>query len=80
MGLFGNNKEVTALRLRVTALEQRLNAVTQALGLPAPPEPVGMAEVRQLKASGEVIPAIKRLRESQPGLGLAEAKGIVDQL
>ncbi len=46
---------------------------------PAEPDP-RWSEVAQLKAAGQPIAAIKRLREIQPGLGLAEAKAIVDTL
>ncbi|MDY6049932.1 MAG: hypothetical protein SPI77_05170 [Corynebacterium sp.] len=42
-------------------------------------EPGTKAQVKQLKADGEPVKAIKLLRESVPGLGLAEAKHAVDE-
>lgn len=80
MGFFGNSDEVASLRRRIANLEQRLDTVTREIGMSVPPEPAGMAEVRQLKADGQEIAAIKRLREIEPRLGLADAKAIVDDL
>ena len=42
-------------------------------------EPGTKAQVKQLKADGDPVKAIKLLRESVPGLGLAEAKHAVDE-
>ena len=39
-----------------------------------------LKKVRELKAQGRPVEAIKTLRQLQPGLGLAEAKAIVDEL
>lgn len=82
MGLFGrdHSAEITGLRMRIDALEHRVEQLAQLLDAPPPPPDPRMEEVAQLKASGQPIAAIKRLRELQPGLGLAEAKAIVDRL
>ncbi|QDO87261.1 ribosomal protein L7/L12 [Ornithinimicrobium ciconiae] len=82
MGLFGNDdsSQVAALTMRVTQLEQRVEQLAQLVGAPAAPQDPRMDEVIRLKRAGEPIAAIKLLREIQPGLGLADAKAIVDQM
>ena len=80
MGLFGNDQEVTALRMRVSKLEQRVEQLAQLLGAPELPRDTRMDGVLRLKQAGRPIEAIKALRELQPGLGLAEAKAIVDAM
>ncbi|MET4428243.1 ribosomal protein L7/L12 [Mycolicibacterium sp. 624] len=92
MALFGNSdsdlqRRIDALERRVAALEHAaLRSGQPAPGQPARPAPTGefhegwvSDEVRILAASGKKINAIKMLRE-QSGLGLKEAKDIVDQL
>lgn len=82
MGLFGadHSAEIASLRRQVGQLEQRVEQLAQLLDAPPPPRDPRMDEVVRLKQSGEQIAAIKQLREIQPGLGLAEAKAIVDQM
>lgn len=87
MGLFGNDQGdlVAALTARVLRLEERVDQLSRLLDLPSTDQPgqslaPDLEAVSALKAQGRPIEAIKRLRELQPGLGLAEAKGIVDQL
>lgn len=82
MGLFGNDgtAEVAALTVRVSQLEQRVEQLAQLLGAPAAPQDPQMEEVLRLKQAGEQIAAIKLLREVQPGLGLADAKAVVDRM
>jgi ribosomal protein L7/L12 len=87
MALFGNSD--SDLQRRVEALERRIAALEHAAlrsGQAAPPQPAGefhegwvSDDVRILAASGKKINAIKLLRE-QSGLGLKEAKDIVDRL
>jgi hypothetical protein len=55
------------------------DAIRRALGLPALAAPPLAESVEQLAAAGEVIEAIKLARR-QRGLGLAEAKALVDRL
>ncbi|NLG21962.1 MAG: 50S ribosomal protein L12 [Actinomycetales bacterium] len=84
MGLFGNDDsaEVAALKARVAQLEQRVEQLAQLLGAPAAsaPRDARMDEVLRLKSEGRNIQAIKLLREIQPGLGLADAKALVDRM
>lgn len=50
-------------------------------GQPQPgPRPSWEIEVKQLLASGKTIEAIKLVRDSHPGLGLKEAKDLVDSM
>ena len=93
MGIFGtpqdqvDRDDLDNLRMRVTRLEMAVAAL-QAQGSAIPQgaaqdaAAVGdawLAEVRQLKASGNVIQAIKLYRE-HTGLGLKEAKDAVEAL
>lgn len=87
MGLFGNDQGdlVAALTARVLRLEERVDELSRLLDLPSTdqlgqPLAPNLEAVRALKAQGRPIEAIKKLRELQPGLGLATAKSIVDQL
>lgn len=81
MGLFdSNDSDVAALTMRITALEQRVDQLATLLGAPQLPGDPRMDEVIRLKQDGRAIEAIKLLREIQPGLGLAQAKGLVDQM
>lgn len=80
MALFGNDEQIAPLKLRITQLEARVEQLAQLIGAPAAPVDTRMDEVIQLKQSGKPIEAIKRLREIQPGLGLADAKALVDQI
>lgn len=87
MALFGSSD--SDLERRIDALERRVAALEHAVlrsGQLIPPRPAGefhegwvSDEVRDLAASGKKINAIKLLRE-QSGLGLKEAKSIVDRL
>jgi ribosomal protein L7/L12 len=92
MALFGNSdsdleRRIDALERRVAALEHAALRSGQGIApQPVPPAPTGefhdgsvSDEVRILAASGKKINAIKLLRE-QSGLGLKEAKDIVDRL
>lgn len=62
---------------RIATIERKLDAVMAHLGVaaPAPEEP----EVVRLLELGKRIEAIKVYRE-RTGLGLAEAKGAVDEI
>lgn len=82
MGLFGpdHSSEIASLRRQVDQLERRVEQLAELLGAPPAPRDAQLDEVLRLKQAGQVIPAIKRLRELRPGLGLAEAKAIVDQM
>ena len=80
MALFGNDAEIAPLKMRIAALEQRVEQLAQLLDAPPAPRDAQMGEVIHLKQSGKQIQAIKLLREIQPGLGLAEAKALVDQM
>lgn len=90
MGLFGNGqaRQVEQLQRRVRELEGLVDELSRRLGVdPAVVQAeAGMvdgvkvsAEVRGLAAKGRPIEAIKLLR-SESGLGLADAKRVVDQL
>jgi ribosomal protein L7/L12 len=94
MGIFGSSNDtggdeglrrrVEELERRVAALEWAARSANQGAAQPAPflapPSQAGVsAEVQQLALQGKKIQAIKVLRE-QTGLGLREAKGIVDRL
>lgn len=92
MGLFGGGRDDSddgGLRRRVDELERRVAALewaVRAAGHASPEAPVVSTDkarpddrVRQLVAQGKKIQAIKLLRE-QTGLGLKEAKDIVDQM
>lgn len=82
MALFGPDRspEIARLRMRIDALEHRVEQLAQLLDAPPPPPDPQLDEVARLKAAGQPIAAIKRLRELRPGPGLAEAKAIVDNL
>lgn len=94
MGLFGD--DTAGLRQRISALEERLARVEGMLdsifaqaGVDAPePADGGVRRINGVPVSDEVIrlagenqpiQAIKLLRE-QTGLGLADAKAVVDQI
>ncbi|BBZ57113.1 ribosomal protein L7/L12 [Mycolicibacterium phocaicum] len=92
MALFGRSGDLSYddLLNRLTELERRV-AILERAGnsdnaAPAP-QPQWQSyggsgvspEVMRLAAAGQKIQAIKRLRE-ETGLGLKEAKGIVDRL
>ena len=87
MGLFGNDQGalLAALTARVLRLEERVDELSRLLDLPNMDQPgqalvPDLKKVRDLKAQGRPIEAIKTLHQLQPGLGLAEAKAIVDEL
>ncbi|WP_043641682.1 hypothetical protein [Nocardioides alkalitolerans] len=90
MGLFGNGqaRQVEQLQRRVRELEGLVDELSRRLGVdPAVVQAeAGMvdgvkvsAEVRALAAKDRKIEAIKLLR-AESGLGLADAKRVVDQL
>lgn len=81
MGLFKPqpSDDTAALLARIVQLELRVQHLEGLAGVSGPSEQ-GMDEVLALKAQGKTIEAIKRLREIQPGLGLADAKNLVDQM
>ncbi|MUL46705.1 50S ribosomal protein L12 [Mycobacterium sp. CBMA293] len=92
MALFGRSGELSYddLLNRLTELERRVAVLERAAGghdaAPAPQPrrqsyggPGVSPEVMRLAADGQKITAIKLLRE-QTGLGLKEAKDIVDRL
>lgn len=90
MGLFGNGqaRQVEQLQRRVRELEGLVDELSRRLGVdPAVVQAeAGMVdgvkvsdEVRALAAKGRPIEAIKLLR-AESGLGLADAKRVVDQL
>jgi ribosomal protein L7/L12 len=92
MGIFGNsgdNGDDGGLRRRVEELERRVAALewaARSAGQAVPTAVVGQPgdagvrpEIQQLVMQGKKIQAIKLLRE-QSGLGLREAKDIVDRL
>lgn len=85
MGLFGSASEGDVQR-RVEELERRVAALERMVGGAVPPRPVGdpndtwvSTTVRNLALQGKKIQAIKVLRD-ETGLGLKEAKDIVDRL
>lgn len=82
MGLFGPDQsaEIASLRRQVDQLERRVAQLAELLDAPPLPRDTQLDEVFNLKQAGNPIAAIKRLRELRPGLGLAEAKAIVDQM
>ncbi|QIG41430.1 50S ribosomal protein L12 [Nocardioides anomalus] len=95
MGIFGGSAQddvdLRALRDRVSRLEATvvsLQAQLAALSVAPTAAAAGAApaagsawldEVRQLKASGKLIPAIKLYRE-HTGVGLKEAKDTVEAM
>lgn len=82
MALFGpdHKAEIAGLHRQIAQLEQRVEQLARLLDAPPLPPDPALDEVRNLKAAGQTIAAIKRLRELRPSLGLAEAKAIVDDL
>jgi ribosomal protein L7/L12 len=88
MALFGSSdsdlqRRVDDLERRVAALERRALGAGHPVHRPpqaAEPHEMRASEaVRQLAAQGNKIAAIKLLRD-ETGLGLKEAKAIVDRL
>lgn len=89
MGLFGGGHDDSSdLRRRVEELERRVAALERAAAAAGHPVPqqighagemMGSQMVRQLALQGNKISAIKLLRD-ETGLGLKEAKNIVDRL
>jgi ribosomal protein L7/L12 len=90
MGIFGGSDSGDDdLRRRVEELERRVVSLERAAreaGQSIPPTRVGAPDetwtddqVRQLALQGNEIAAIKLLRD-QTGMGLKEAKDIVDRL
>ncbi|MCV7289065.1 ribosomal protein L7/L12 [Mycolicibacterium wolinskyi] len=87
MGILGSSD--ADLQRRIEDLERRVAALERAAsasGHPVTPTPVGSpgeivasAIVRQLALQGNKIAAIKLLRD-ETGLGLKEAKDVVDGL
>lgn len=81
--MFGRSADqdrIDQLTRRVTALENTVQQLCEQAGIPAPVNGVEVsAEVRALVVEGKPIAAIKKLRE-ETGLGLREAKEIVDGL
>ncbi len=79
MALFGGSDD--DLRRRIEALERRIAILERAAGMAPRPSPSGEMVasdmVRQLALQGNKIAAIKLLRD-ETGLGLREAKNIVD--
>jgi ribosomal protein L7/L12 len=74
-----NSPPVDGKRLR--RIEHKLDLILAHLGIENPePDPNSdlSAEVRSMADTGQVIAAIKRLRE-ETGLGLKEAKDAVDE-
>lgn len=71
-------RETTGMDLQraMEEVEQLSGDIPDAGGAPGVPEIP--AEVRDLALRGNKIEAIKRLRERNPGLGLKEAKDLVD--
>jgi ribosomal protein L7/L12 len=64
---------------RLARLEKRVAELAVHTGMPAPAAPDGMDDVLALVESGQKIAAIKLYRE-KTGVGLAEAKGAVEDL
>lgn len=80
-GSKGCSAETAALRARLETLERKLDALMAAHGveLPPPPPSTLSPEVRLLASDPKSkIAAIKLLREQNPGMGLAEAKAIIE--
>ena len=76
MGLFTD--PTTNARLR--AIERKLDLIMAHLGLAEEPDPAGDLEpIRDLVRQNRKIEAIKLYRE-QTGVGLAEAKAVIDRL
>ena len=70
------------LEREVHDLQQKMDALLKFHGIqPPPPPPSGISrEVEDLARSPQTkIAAIKRYREENPGVGLAEAKGKIEE-
>jgi ribosomal protein L7/L12 len=75
---FGQRQtEIRRVQRRLAAVERKLDAVAEHLGVPTP-EP-RLPEVEDLIAQGRTIQAIKAYREAT-GADLVEAKEAVDRL
>jgi len=80
-GLKGGSTGTAAARARLDRLERKLDALMAAHGveLPPPPPSTLSPEVERLASDpNSKIAAIKLLREENPGMGLAEAKAIIE--
>lgn len=69
---------VAATRSDLARVERKLDAMVRALGLEQKLWPPISAEVQQLLSQGDRIAAIRQYREEHPGLGLREAKEILE--
>ena len=70
------------LEREVLELQRKMDALLKYHGIqPPPPPPSGLSrEVEDLARSPQTkIAAIKRYREENPGVGLAEAKGKIEE-
>jgi len=77
--LDGLTDRVARLEAAVASLQAKLAALTGGTAAAEPPTGEWMAEVHALKASGNLIQAIKVYRE-HTGLGLRESKDAVEGL
>lgn len=69
-----------ALRARLGMLERKLDALMAAHGVELPPPPPSTLSPEVVRLANDPsfkIAAIKLLREQNPGMGLAEAKAII---
>jgi ribosomal protein L7/L12 len=65
---------------RLAALERRVDAIMRHLGIAEPTiSTTASSRVQELARQGDKIQAIKAYRE-ETGVGLAEAKAVVDRL
>lgn len=76
------SRDLQRLERRVSVLKQQLDHLVAHAGIPLPPAPSSgfPPEVERLaREPYGKIAAIKRLREQNPGIGLAEAKARIDE-
>jgi hypothetical protein len=84
LGKGSNDSKMTVLRLevQVRGLQQKLDALLKHQGIVIPtPTPSDLSPELQLMAKepSQKIAAIKRYREENPGIGLAEAKQRIEE-
>ncbi len=77
-----SNMNVLRLEVQVRGLQQKMDALLKHQGIEIPtPTPSDLSPELQLMAKepSQKIAAIKRYREENPGIGLAEAKQRIEE-